>query len=90
MLSSEEIEKRLGELTVNRIEAVISAGIDAVGRSDNPEEGMEAMQALLLSILAATAIMPIEGAKDRAEELSADLIELVDAAVAEHGSTTSL
>lgn len=81
MLTSSEIERRLGPSTVKAIEAVIEVGVEVADRSANRDAAMEALQCLLLSLLAAVTITPVAGATQRAELLGVDLVELVEEAV---------
>ena len=81
MLTAAEIESRLGRSTVQAIEAAVSAGVAAVQSSADPHQGMEAVRYLLLSILAAASVMPLEGADHRAEQLASDLVALVNEAL---------
>lgn len=80
MLTYAEIEGRLGVSTVRSIDAAIAAGFAVAERSSDPEEGLEAMRYLLLSMLAAASVMPPQGANERAGHLAEELVELVAAA----------
>lgn len=83
MLSTEDIEKLLGAKTVKAIEKAVAKGFDAAERSAQPAEGIEAVRYLLLSLLAASTITPFDNAGQRAEQLAADLVELVAIALQE-------
>lgn len=81
MLTAAEIESLLGSSTVQAIEAAVSAGFSAAESSADFCQGIEAVRYLLLTILAATSIVPLEGAEQRAEQLANDLVALVNEAL---------
>ena len=86
MLEAKEIELRLGASTVASIESAISRGFAAAQQSSDPHQAIEAMRYLLLQMLAATVMTPVDGARERARDIGLDLVELVDAALANRGS----
>lgn len=86
MLSTEEIEKRLGAKTVEAIEKAVTRGLADAQSTSNSTDGIEAMRYLLLSLLAAATVTPIDNARERAKQLGDDLVDLVEIALS---STTN-
>ena len=82
MRNTEQIEKRLGAKTVEAIEQAVSKGLAAAQSTSDPNDHIEAMRYLLLSLLAAATVMSIESARDRAKQLGDDLLDLVETVMA--------
>lgn len=88
MLVANEIESQLGASIVTDIETAIARGLAVAEHSAHPHLVIEAMRYLLLQMLAAAVITPIDGAKNRARDLGLDLVDLVDEAVASQDLAT--
>ncbi len=81
MLSTDDIETLLGAKTVKAIEKAVAKGFSAAEVSAHPTQSIEAMRCLLLTLLAASVITPIDNARQRAEQTGADLVALVKIAL---------
>ncbi len=83
MLSVEDIELHLGRAIVDDVEEAIRAAFAVADRSEKPIEAAEAVRSLLVSMLAAATITPIDGAEHRSQTVAADFLDLINCALAE-------